>query len=183
MTIQRLPLVLIAAVARNGVIGRDGGLPWHLPGDLAHFRDATMGKPVIMGRKTFEAIGRPLPGRFLVIVSGSTRLAQAGVDVADSFEHSIEKAQAIGLRQGSEAVMVAGGGSIYRAAMNAADALLITDVALSPSGDTRFPPIEPGEWHVVERGPERRLPGDEAAYAFVTHLNRRHGDTLKDSAA
>lgn len=179
---RQLPLVLIAAVARNGIIGRDGGLPWRLPGDLTHFREATMGQPVILGRKTFEAIGRPLPGRHLVVLSRDPNFHRAGVEVAATFPEALAKAQATGLQEKSDVVMVAGGGSVYASAIDQADALLITEVSLEPPGDTRFPPIDKAEWRVLERGPERRLPGDEAAHALVRY-GRSHAPGAFDPAA
>ncbi len=152
---MRLPLTLIAAVGRNGVIGRDGALPWHLPGDLAHFRTATMHRPVILGRKTFDAIGRPLPGRFLIVLSRDQGYRPEGVEIAADLEEALAKAQAIGIQAGAAEIMVAGGASVYAATIDQADALLITEVALAPVGEARFPPIDPAAWTLVERGPDR----------------------------
>lgn len=168
-----LPITLIAAVARNGVIGRDGGMPWRLPGDLAHFRAATMGKPVIVGRRTFGSIGGPLPGRFIVVVSRRrTDRQRSGVSVAGSPMEAVEQADAIGAREGADAIMVAGGASIYAALMPEATSLLITAVDLRPSGDTRFPVIDADHWMVAQSTPAARSTDDEASYNFVRYARR-----------
>lgn len=137
----------MAAVARNGVIGRDGDLPWHLPGDLRRFKELTMGGTLVMGRKTYDSIGRPLPGRTTVVVTRQEDWTVEGVETAGSLEEALEKA-------GEGDVFVVGGGQIYSQAMDLADALEITEVDVEPDGDVRFPPIPP-KWRIV-----RREPGD-----------------------
>ena len=145
-------LTLIAAVARNGVIGADGGMPWHLPDDLRRFKQLTLGAPMMMGRRTFESIGRPLPGRRTVVVTRDADWSVDGVDVA----HSVE--EALDLLAYEPRVSVVGGGQIYRQTIDDADALEITEVDLDVDGDTTFPPIDAHVWEKVddEPGPDCR---------------------------
>ena len=175
MTVAIRPaVVLIAAVGRNGAIGLRDGLPWRLPGDLAHFKAETLGKPVVMGRRTFASLGRPLPGRFLVVVSRDPALAlPEGVARAGSLDEALARADAIAAERGAGEVMVAGGAEIYRAAMPRADALRLTEVDLAPEADTLFPAIDPGLWRELSRVPGVRGPKDEAAYAFVERVRNR----------
>ena len=168
-----VPVVLIAAVARNGAIGLRDGLPWRLPGDLRHFKAETLGKPVVMGRKTFASLGRPLPGRFLVVVSRDPALAvPAGVERAASLDAALARGQAIAAERGATEVMVAGGAEIYRAAMATADALRLTEVDLAPEADALFPAVDPTLWREVSRVPGSRGPGDEAGFTVVEHRRR-----------
>lgn len=162
-------LALIAAVARNGVIGVDGALPWRLPSDLRHFKAMTLGKAVIMGRRTFESIGRPLPGRALVVVSGRADFSAAGVDVAGSIEEAVQRAGSRAQALGTTPIMVAGGAMIYRALIGQADRLYLTEVDAAPPGDTVFPAIDPTQWRVSERTAQQPGLGDETGFAFVTY--------------
>lgn len=168
------PVVLIAAVGRNGAIGLRDGLPWRLPGDLAHFRAETMGKPVVMGRRTFASLGRPLPGRALVVVSRDPALAlPEGVVGAASLDEALGRARAIAAERGADEIMVAGGAEIYRAAMPWADALRLTEVDLAPEADSLFPPLDAALWRELSRVPGVRGPRDEAGFTFVEHVRRR----------
>ncbi len=168
-----LPLVLIAAVARNGAIGRDDGLPWRLPGDMRHFRSATMGRPVIFGRRTWASIGRPLPGRFPVVVSRDPALdLPEGIVRAADPEAALRCGEDLATRHGADAVMVAGGATLYAALIGRADRLAITEVELEPAADTFFPTIDPALWRETTRQPHSPTAGDEAAYAFVTYARR-----------
>ncbi|REL31724.1 type 3 dihydrofolate reductase [Thalassotalea euphylliae] len=126
-------LSMIVAHADNRVIGKDNDMPWHLPADLAYFKQTTLGKPVIMGRKTFESIGRPLPGRQNIVITRNASYVADGVEVVDSIE------AALALTQGVEEVMVIGGGAIYQHCLPAADKLYITHIEASIEGDTQFP--------------------------------------------
>ena len=153
-------ITLVAAVARNGVIGADGGMPWHLPADLRHFKAVTMGHPMVMGRRTFDSIGRALPGRRTIVVTRDRGWSAPGVDVAHSLEDALAAA-ADG--DPAQPVMVVGGGEIYRQAMPLADRLEITHVDTDASGDTTFPDIDPAGWRE-----ESREPGD--GYAFVSYV-------------
>lgn len=137
---------ILAAVAANGVIGRDGALPWRLASDLRRFRTATMGKPVIMGRRTWESLPkRPLDGRHNIIVTRNPAYRAAGADVA----HSLEAALALACASGAEEACIAGGARIYAAALPLADCLDLTLVRADMQGDTRFPAIDPTLWRIV----------------------------------
>lgn len=138
-----MPITIVAAVARNGVIGRDGGLPWHLPEDLRRFKEMTMGGTLVMGRKTYESIGRPLPGRTTVVVTRRPDWAAEGVLTAGSLEEALALA-------GEGDVFVVGGAGVFRQALEVADALEITEVDAEPEGDTYFPDIPPS-YEVVHR--------------------------------
>ncbi len=143
-----MTVTLVAAVARNGVIGRKGALPWHLPGEQRQFKAITMGHVLIMGRRTYESIGRPLPGRTTVVVTRNPAWEPPGrpdgVVVATSVESALRLAGEI-----DEQVYVVGGGQIYAESLSGADELLITQVDAEPEGDTHFPPVDWEEWAEV----------------------------------
>jgi dihydrofolate reductase len=139
-------VTLIAAVASNGVIGADGGIPWHLPEDFAHFKAATLGHTLVMGRATYESIGRPLPGRTTIVVTRDPDWSADGVLVA----HSPEEALALA---GDADVFVAGGAAVYEAALPYADVQLISEVDLEPEGDTFYPSVDTDVWSEVARDP------------------------------
>lgn len=145
-------LVLVAAMARNRVIGHEGGMPWHLPADLKHFKAVTMGCPVVMGRRTFESIGRALPGRSNIVISRSRPQLPDGVELAGSLEEALDLA-------GAERVMVIGGGQIYREALPRADRLELTLIDTVVTGDTVFPEWPAGEWRLSSM---RSRPADGA---------------------
>jgi dihydrofolate reductase len=161
MTDVRASLTLVAAVARNGTIGADGGLPWHLPADLRHFKAVTMGHPMIMGRRTFESIGRALPGRRTIVITRDRDWTAPGVDVVHSVPSAIATAAAIDPVDGQ--VMVVGGGEIYRQTMPLADRLEITHVDADVAGDTLFPTIDPADWREAART-------QADGYAFVSYV-------------
>ena len=138
---------LIAAVARNGVIGLDGDMPWHLPEELRHFKDTTMGHTLVMGRRTFDSIGRPLPGRRTVVVTRNPGWRHAGIETAHSF------AEAISLAGPADEVFVAGGAQVYAEAMPFAHRLVLTEVDAEPEGDTWFPEVDRSVWREVSREP------------------------------
>jgi dihydrofolate reductase len=140
-----MTVTLIAAVARNGVIGADGGIPWHLPEDFAHFKATTLGHTLLMGRATYESIGRPLPGRTTIVLTRDPDWAAGGVLVADSLE------EAMGMAKGD--VFVAGGAAVYEAALPYADVQLISEVDLEPVGDTFYPEVDTDGWAEVSRDP------------------------------
>lgn len=153
-------ITLIAAVARNGVIGNGPDIPWHLPEDFAYFKRTTMGHVLVMGRLTFESIGRSLPGRRTIVVTRNRYWKQADVEVAHSF------AEALALAGPADEVFVCGGGEIYAEAMPWAHRLLITEVFLEPQGDVVFPAIPADEFLETARETRDRL-------AWVTHERRR----------
>jgi dihydrofolate reductase len=140
-------LVLIAAVSRNGVIGRGGKLPWHLPDDLARFKALTLDHAIIMGRKTFESIGRPLPRRRNLVISRQPGFSAEGIEVFSSLEGAIEAAYA----GGDTSPFVIGGAEIYAAALPLATRLELTEVREIVEGDAFFPPLDPLAWRLVAR--------------------------------
>lgn len=166
---SEIRLSLIAAVAENGVIGAGSAMPWRLSSDMKRFKSLTMGKPVIMGRKTFDTIGKPLAGRVNIVVSRRPDFAPEGVLVAPSFDAALVRAEEGARAAADEEIMVIGGGEIYRAAIDLADRLYITHVEASPEGDTRFPAIDPARWQAsgAERVPAG--PRDSAATTFVIY--------------
>ncbi|MBB1506012.1 type 3 dihydrofolate reductase [Pseudoalteromonas sp. SG41-1] len=158
-----MKISMIAAMAKNRVIGQDNDMPWHLPADLQHFKAVTMNKPVIMGRKTFESIGRPLPGRRNIVISRNTDYTAVGVDVVTSPE------AAISLLCESDEVMVIGGGNVYQQFLKSADTLYLTFIDLDVAGDTQFPDYEQSaNWQVVEELYNQPDDKNIYGYKFVT---------------
>jgi dihydrofolate reductase len=174
-------LVLVAAVAENGVIGQSGGLPWRLKSDLRNFRAITMDKPVVMGRKTYLSIGKPLKGRTNIVVSRNRDFAAPGVIVAPSIAAALAAARGDALRRSADAVAVIGGAELYADTIAQADRLVITHVHLRPEGDTMFPVIDSNLWHEVERSEHYPGPDDAAGFTVLvyernaTHLGRGDG--------
>ena len=156
------PLIsLIAAVARNGAIGKDNALLWHLPQDLQHFKRTTLGCPIIMGRKTWDSIGRPLPGRHNIVISRDPAWQAAGVSTASSLSHAVQLAGDVAK------VFVIGGAQIYALALPQADELVLTEVDIDVEGDTYFPTWNKQDFTEVSR--EVHVPPDGLAYTFVTY--------------
>jgi dihydrofolate reductase len=153
-----MTVTLVAAVGANGVIGVDGGLPWRLPEDLAHFKQLTMGHPMIMGRATFDSIGRALPGRTTIVVTRNPEWSADGVETVLSLEAALERA-----RELDDDIFIVGGGQIYMEALEAdvVDLLCITRVAAAPDGDVRFPPVDWERWVSVVRLPHEGDPSFE----------------------
>ena len=166
---QRIALVLVVAVADNGVIGQGGRLPWRLKSELAHFRRVTMGKPIVMGRKTYLSIGRPLPGRTNIVVSREPTFAAPGIVAAPSLEKALTAARGDALRRGVTEIAIVGGAGIYADTMALADRLVITRVHLRPAGDTTFPAIDPEVWKETERTEHQAGPGDEASFTVLAY--------------
>ena len=148
-----VPVALILARADNGVIGRAGGLPWHLPGDLKYFKRITMGKPVVMGRKTYQSIGKPLPGRPNLVVTRDPDFRPEGVEVFAEVAAALDRAQDLAEKTAAEEVMVIGGGQIYALTLALARRIYLTEVHAAPEGDTTFPDLDPAEWREVRRDP------------------------------
>jgi len=155
---------LVVARSDNGVIGRDGGLPWHLSSDLKFFKQVTMGHPVVMGRRTYESIGRPLPGRENIVITRDLDYAADGIIVTGGLDDALAVAAKA---PGGERIMVIGGGQIYQASMAQATHIILTEVHTSIDGDTMFPAIDPSNW--VETSREDREPEQEGepALSFV----------------
>ncbi|AXV22131.1 MULTISPECIES: type 3 dihydrofolate reductase [Aeromonas] len=163
-----MKISMIAAMAHDRVIGKDNQMPWHLPADLAHFKRVTLGKPVLMGRKTFESIGRPLPGRRNLVISRNPDYQAEGIEVVGSVE------AALALLAGSsvEELMVIGGGHLYAEMLPSADCLYLTQIDLAVEGDTRFPAFDDAHWQRVDC---ESHPADEKnphPYSFETWQRR-----------
>ena len=166
-------IVIVVAVADNGVIGRDGGLPWRLSSDLRRFKAETMGRPVLMGRRTWESIGRPLPGRLNIVVSRDRSFRAEGAETATTLTDALTLARVRGRCLPGEAIFVIGGGEIYRQAMPIADRLYVTHVLASPYGDTTFPEIDPADWREVSSEDHPVGEKDTEPTRFVVYARRR----------
>jgi dihydrofolate reductase len=153
-------IALVAAVARNGVIGRDNGLAWHLSSDLKRFKALTMGKPMLMGRRTWDSIGRPLPGRRTLVLTRDRGFRAEGAEVVHDWEAALAAAA------GTE-LMVVGGAEIYALALAQADRLHLTEVVAEPDGDVRFPAFDRAQFRETFREAHPAGPRDEHAFAFV----------------
>ncbi|MHB0954126.1 MAG: dihydrofolate reductase [Allorhizobium sp.] len=166
-----IKITIVVAVSENGVIGNDGDMPWKLSTDLKRFKALTLGKPLIMGRKTFESIGRPLPGRPHVIVSRNPDFHPDGIEVAPSLEAAIDRSAAIASGLGVDEIFVVGGGDIYRQALPLADTLHVTHVEAELAGDTRFPSVDPRVFEKIEESPVPA--GEKDTYATRYAIYRR----------
>jgi dihydrofolate reductase len=178
-----MDILIVAAIAENGVIGRGNALPWRLKSDMQHFRALTMGKPVIVGRKTYLSIGKPLPGRTTIVVSRDAKFAAPGLVVAPSLDAALAAARGDALRRNAEAIVIAGGADLYAQAMPAATRLVITHVHKRVDGDARFPPIDRGVWREIACDEHAAASGDEAAFAFVTYARATAAAPRPPSAA
>ena len=153
-----IPVALVVAIAENGVIGRDGALPWRMSSDLRWFKEVTMGHPVVMGRTTYESIGRPLPGRDNVVMTRTPGFAPDGVTVAASWPEALAAARGLAAASGADAVCVIGGAQVYEAAMPDADVIYLTRIEAAVEGDTTLT-LDPEGWRVT---PVRRIaPGSK----------------------
>ena len=152
---------LVVACGRNNVIGSGGGIPWHVPADLKQFKSLTMGKPIIMGRKTYQSIGKPLPGRANIVITRDPEFAAEGIQIANSLDAALEQAGALG-----DEIMIIGGGQIYQAALPIADRIYMTRIELEPQGDVFFPTIVEADWQttVLE---EHAAGGEVPAFSFL----------------
>jgi len=165
-------LVLVAAVAENGVIGRHGRLPWRLRSDLRHFRAVTLGHPAVMGRKTYDAIGKPLAGRTNIVVTRDPAFAAPGVVAAPGLDAALAIARGDAMRRGTVEIMIIGGADLYRQTIDRAVRLEITRVHARPEGDSVFPPIDPARWR--ETGRREHPAGRDDDTAFTTLVYERH---------
>jgi dihydrofolate reductase len=161
--------VLVAAVADNGVIGRDGGMPWHFPEDMAHFKRTTTGHPVILGRKTYEsvvdALGEPFPGRTSVVLSSRELDLPDGAVLAHSVAEAVERAEAVAAERGVETVYVVGGARVYEQFLPRATRMILTEIHESYEGDTRFPDWDDSAWAETDRETGER-------FDFATYVRR-----------
>ena len=169
-----IEIVLIVAVAENGVIGSDDTIPWRQKTDQARFKAMTMGKPIVMGRKTFVSLRRPLPRRTNIVITRDAAFRAAGAVVTDSLAAAMEAARGDALRRSVAEIAVIGGAEIYALSMESADRIEMTEVHARPDGDTRFPPIDAGKWQEVTRRHHPAGPGDSAAFSYVTYRRKRN---------
>ena len=160
-----LTLSMIAALGVNRVIGFNNRMPWHLPADFKYFKTTTLGKPIIMGRKTWDSLGRPLPGRLNLVVSRQTDLQLEGAEVFASLDAAIERAEAWAIEQGVNEVMLIGGAQLYAQGLADADCLYLTRVDLSPEGDASFPEFDLTQWKLVSEEPHAAA-DDKPAFIF-----------------
>src|SRR6478609_11467953 len=168
-----MEIVLVVAVAENGVIGSGNAIPWRLKSDMARFKALTSGKPVVMGRKTFVSIGRPLPGRTNIVVTRDVDFRADGVVVTNSFADAMAIATGDALRRFATEIAVIGGAEIYAQWMQSADRLEITEVHARPEGDTCFGAIDPAAWQEVARVRNPAGPADSADFSYVTYRRRK----------
>jgi dihydrofolate reductase len=154
-------VALVVAAGENGVIGNGGKLPWRLPGDLRQFRRLTLGKPVVMGRRTFQSIGKPLDGRDNIVVTRDRSFHPSGVLVAHTVPEALEQACQLARQRGVDEVCIIGGAEIYQATLDDADRVYLTRVLASPEGDTYFPPLDPQVWRQAAQQHIERHPQDE----------------------
>ncbi|HEV7260919.1 MAG TPA: dihydrofolate reductase [Bosea sp. (in: a-proteobacteria)] len=168
----QLPVVVIAAIADNGVIGDDNRLIWRLKTDLRHFRSLTIGRPVLMGRKTFLSIGKPLPGRETIVLTRDPGFRPDGVHLAHSLEEALATGQRLGLGLGADSVTVAGGAEVYRQALPLAGRLEFTQVHATPEGDALFPEWDASAFVAEARENHPAGPDDEHPFTFATFRRR-----------
>lgn len=166
-------IAIVVAMGRNRIIGRDGRLPWRMPSDLATFRRLTLGKPVVMGRATFESIGKPLAGRDNIVVSRNPAFTAPGIEVAGDLPAALNLARALATRHGVDEAMVIGGGQIYAEALPIADRIYLTVIDAVPSGDTTFPELSPQLWRLREETPLVTTPRDDHAACLRVYETTR----------
>ncbi|MGI8526749.1 MAG: dihydrofolate reductase [Pseudolabrys sp.] len=167
-----MKIVLVAAIGQNRVIGREGQLPWRLKSDLAHFRRLTINRPVVMGRRTFESIGKPLKDRTNIVVTRDLSLKAPGAVLATGIDAALSFAGDDARRRGVDEIMVIGGSDIFAATLPMAGRLEITHVHAAPEGDVFFPPIEQTAWREVFRREHPAGPQDDAAFTVATYERR-----------
>ena len=167
-----MKIVLVAAIGENDVIGRGGQLPWRLKSDLAHFRALTIGKPVIMGRKTYVSIGKPLKDRTNIVLTRDAGWSAPGTVPAASMEAAFEVARKDAEKRSAQEIMVIGGSDVFSDTIDRANRLEITHVHASPPGDSFFPPIDPTVWAAGTRREYSAGPGDDADFSVVTYTRR-----------
>lgn len=162
-----MSIALIVAASENNIIGVNNQLPWHLPGDLKYFKAMTLGKPVIMGRKTFESIGKPLPGRDNIVISRQTDYPSEGIKLVASLGDAITLGESINRVNGTEEVMIIGGAQIYAEALALADRIYLTRVLAKIEGDAYFPELEAGAWHEVAREEVAAKAPNPFAFSYI----------------
>lgn len=168
-----MKLSMIVAAAQNRVIGRDNALPWYLPNDLKYFKQTTLGKPIIMGRKTYESIGRPLPGRTNIVITRQADYQPEGVKVVHSVEEARDLAASVCLIDGQSEAMIMGGAEIYTLALPHADRLYLTEVHADVEGDAYFPEYDKSDWQEVSREDFSAEGSNPYNYSFVVYDKKR----------
>ncbi len=176
-------ITLIVAAAENDVIGLGGQLPWRISSDLRLFRRLTIGKPIIMGRKTFQSIGKPLDGRDNIIVTRDAQFATQGTIAVASLQAALDQGRTCAEARGVDEVMVIGGAEIFRNTIPLADRIYLTRVHGTPDGDTMLPPIDENEWREVSREPLPRTASDEFACTLIVLERERSGNRVAISPA
>ena len=166
-----LPLAMIAALADNRVIGLDNKMPWHLPADLKHFKAMTLGKPIIMGRKTWDSLGRPLPGRLNLVVSRQPDLHVEGAETFTTLDAALVRAEQWEREQGVDELMLIGGAQLYTQALGQAQRLYLTRIEVNPAGDAFFPAYDEADWERVD-SEAHPAEGETPAYRFETWQRR-----------
>jgi dihydrofolate reductase len=164
-----IKISLIVAAADNRCIGVNNALPWYLPEDLKYFKRVTMGKPLIMGRKTFESIGKPLPGRTNIVITHNSHYARDGIKVATSLDDALKIAEAVAVIDGQDEVMVIGGAGIYELFLPRADRLYYTRVHANISGDAFFPEVNWNEWNLVSSEDHKASGNNPHDYSFCVY--------------
>jgi dihydrofolate reductase len=164
----KTPIAIIVAVAQNGVIGRDNQLPWRLPADLKHFKATTLGKPIVMGRKTFASLGKPLPGRTNIVITRDQNFTAEGAVVAHNLNEALLHADQIAVRDGVNEIMVIGGAEIYKQALPLTQILYYTDVLIEAKGDAHFTAIDWAQWQIIEEQ-QFAATADAPAYKLSTY--------------
>jgi dihydrofolate reductase len=168
-----MEVVLIVAVADNGVIGTNGAIPWRLKSDMQRLKAMTTGKPVVMGRKTFMSLRRPLPGRTNIVLTRDRHFRAGGAVVTNSFSDARAVALGDALRRSVSEIVVIGGAEIYAQWVDVADRLEVTEVHARPEGDTHFPAIDPAKWQELARVQNPAGPDDSAPFSYVTYRRRQ----------
>ncbi|MCW5675522.1 MAG: dihydrofolate reductase [Xanthobacteraceae bacterium] len=163
-----LPLVLVVAIAENGVIGRRGALPWRIPGDLKHFKAVTMGKPMVMGRKTYESIGRPLPGRTSLVLTHDKDWRADGVIAGHSLEEVLKLANEAAKQSGASEIAIIGGSALFEETLPCAAKIELTEVHAKPEGDVYFPKYDRSAFRETRREGPMQSEKDDHAFSVVT---------------
>ena len=171
----KVHLTFVVAMAENRVIGRDNGLVWHLGSDLKRFKAATLGKPMIMGRKTFLSIGKPLPGRETIVLTRDKTFSVEGVHVATSIDDAIKQGEVLAIKLGVDEITVAGGGDVYQQLMDKCDRIIMTYVHASPEGDAFFPSFEHLDFYETARESHEAGLQDDHAFTIVTYERCKTG--------
>jgi dihydrofolate reductase len=170
---MNIPLILVVAMAENRVIGQDNRLLWRIKTDMGRFRRLTMGKPMIMGRKTFQSIGKPLPGRETIVLTRDEGFSAEGVHVTHTWEEAVAKGEELAAKAGADAISVAGGAEIYALALPHVQTLFLTEVHVAPEGDAVFPSFDRSQFREIKREDHPKGPDDEHPFTFIDLERRR----------